>query len=398
MADNFDDGMTEAERHFFQSGGDVNDDLAREHSLPAGGPLGGAPEPPAAPVTHETQHELPADTGRAPPQEEDPGDEIIPGQPNPRRVSYRKYQGLEQQLQEERRQRQEDAVRQARIEERLSLLQQAVQPDPAAAAQPDPANERPDPAQDIFAYTAWLERQLTDVSGKVNNYESQIETGQREMQEERQYVNSLNSHAASDPHFMQSYNFLLRSRAAELMASEYPTATYEQLMQAQIPDRIGQILVSEERDLYKNAFAGNRNPAADIVRMAQLRGWRAPVAPAAGGNGAAVPGPGAPNGAAAPQPASNGAAPPQPHGTSLAAAPAAAPRPGNGAAPTATDIVEQIRRGQAAATSLSNGSGSAANQLTPQVLADMPQEQFDAIFNELQASGDKTKLRELFGS
>jgi hypothetical protein len=60
--------------------------------------------------------------------------------------------------------------------------------------------------------------------------------------------------------------------------------------------------------------------------------------------------------------------------------------------------VEQIRRGQAAATSLSNGSGSAANQLTPQVLADMPQEQFDAIFNELQASGDKTKLRELFGS
>jgi len=393
MADNFDDGMTDAERHFFTTGGDVNDDLAREHS----GPLGGTPEPPVAPAPVEPPSPAglpPAAPGAAPPAaDEDPGDELVPGQPNPRRVSFRKYQAEQEARAAVERQLQERAVAQARIEERLNLLQEAMR-EPAAAAQPDPASERPDPAQDIFAYTAWLERQLTDVSGKVNNYEQQIQTGQAEMNEERQYVNSLNSYAGSDPNFMQSYNFLLRSRAAELMASRYPSANYEQLMQAQIPDDVGQILVQEERDLYKNAFAGNRNPAADIVRMAQLRGWRAPAPP--------------PPPAAAPQPASNGAAPPQqPPGTPLAAAPAAAPRPGNGtaapqpgngAAPTATDLVESIRRGQAAATSLSNGSGSAGGELTAQMLADMPQEQFDAIFNALQASGDKTRLRELMGS
>jgi DNA-binding transcriptional MerR regulator len=389
MADNigFDDGMSDAERHFFSSGGDVNDDLAREHSLPAGGPLGGQPEPPAAPVEPVAPNGAQPPTATPPAHEEDPGDELVPGQAQPRRVSFRKYQAEQEARANLEKQLQERAVNQARIEERLNLLQQALQPD-VTAAQPDPADERPDPTQDIFAYTAWQERQLNKLVDKVTTYEQQIETGQKEMNEERQYVNSLNAHAASDPHFMQSYNFLLRSRAAELMTSRYPNATYEQLMQAQIPDDIGQILVQEERDLYKNAFAEKRNPAADIVLKAQLRGWRAPTP-------------------AAPQPANGAAAPaPQPAGTPLAAAPAVAPRPGNGvppqpsngATPTATDLVESIRRGQAAATSLSNGSGSAANQLTPQVLADMPEEQFNAIYNELMASGDKTKLRELFGS
>jgi hypothetical protein len=397
MPDNFDDGMSDAERHFFATGGDVNDDLAREH-----GPLGGAPEPEPAPAPGEpvppagTPPAAPGPGAVPPAPEEDPGDELVPGSAQPRRVSFRKYQAEQEARTALERQLQERAVTQARIEERLSILTQAMAEPAPGQQQPDPANERPDPAQDIFAYVNWQERQLQEVADKVRGYEQQIQTGQAEMNEERQYINALNSHAGADPNFMQSYNFLLRSRAAELMAPHYPNATYEQLMQAQIPDRIGQILVEEERDLYKNAFAGNRNPAADIVRMAQLRGWRAPVAPTAANGAAAAPG--GSNGAAAPQPAP--AAPAARPGTPMVAAPAqpAAPQPTNGAAPTATDLVEQIRRGQAAATSLSNGSGSAGGELTPQVLADMPQEQFEAIVNDLMARGDKTRLRELFGS
>ena len=36
-------------------------------------------------------------------------------------------------------------------------------------------------------------------------------------------------------------------------------------------------------------------------------------------------------------------------------------------------------------------------QLTPQALADMSEEKFAALFNELQTRGDKTKLMQLFG-
>lgn len=383
IGNNFDDGMSDDERAYFSTGGDVTEALART----AGGPLGGEPEPAPTPQPdpsqangaaaqgHEEQHQ------RATAEMEDPGDEIVPGQPNPRRVSYRKYAAEQEARRQLEQQMHEGAIARARLEERVNLLAQALQPEPPQP-QPDPANERPDPAQDIFAYVGWLENQLNSVSGKVNGYEEQIATGQREMDEERRYVTSLDAYAGRDPNFMQSYNFLLRSRAVELMQDRYPQATIEQLWQAQIPDDIGNTLRQEERSLYKNSFQSGRDPAADIVRMAQSRGWRAPqAAPAAPANGAA-------NGQARPPgvaPNGGGAAP--------------QPRPnGNGATPTATDLVESIRRGQAASTSLSNASGSAAGTaLTPEVLANMSDADFTALFNELQASGNKDKLRELFG-
>lgn len=397
MSDTYDGGMTEAERHYFSTGGDVNETLAREHGAtaevrpePAPAPEPAAPHPQAppaqpAPVAPAAPGQANLQPAQGQTQDEDPGDEIVPGSPNPRRVSFRKYQGIEQQLQEERRLRQEDAVKQARVEERLSLLQQALQPEQGQQDQPQ-APERPDPQQDIFAYTQWLEDQLNTVTGKVSAYEQQIATGQTEMNEERQYVQSLNSYAGREPHFMQAYNFLLRNRAAELMASRYPQATFEQLMQAEIPPDVGDLIRQEERDLYKTSFAGNRNPAADIYRMAQMRGWRAPAAQA--GNGAAPP---------AAAPASNGAAAPPIAPQQAPPAPVATAQQ-NGPAPTATQLVEAIRRGQPAAQSLSNGSGGTGIELTPKMLADMPQDQFEALYNDLMARNDKTKLRELFGA
>lgn len=382
-----DDGMTDDERAYFQTGGDVSDALAKG----AGGPPGGEPEPAATPPpdTSQTNGAPGAAPGGQQPHEEDPGDELVPGQRNPRRVSFAKYQAEIEARQTVERQLQERAIQQAKIEERLSLLQQALQPDPAQQ-QPDPADERPDPTQDIFAYAAWQERQLNKVVDKVNAYEQQITTGQQEMEEEGRYINAMNNYAGNDPNFLQAYGYLLFNRTAEILAGHYPNATYDQLMNAamrgQVPEGIRQQMRQEERDLYKNAFSGQRDPAHDIVRFAQMRGYRPPQAAPAGGNGAAaVP--------AAPQQQ-------QRPGTALAATPAAAAQPnGNGQTPTATQLVEAIRRGQPAATSLSHASGNAAGtELTPQALADMPQDQFEALYNELLARGDNSKLRELFGS
>jgi hypothetical protein len=108
-----------------------------------------------------------------------------------------------------------------------------------------------------------------------------------------------------------------------------------------------------------------------------MRGYRpaaaAPAAPAAPAAGT----PGAPLGGAPAAPA----------------APAAQPK-----APTASDVVASIQRGQPAAQSLSNAGGTSPDtQLTPAMLAEMSEEAFAKLFNELQNSGDKQKLRELFG-
>jgi len=162
------------------------------------------------------------------------------------------------------------------------------------------------------------------------------------------------------------------------MAPRYPTATYEQLMTAQIPQDVAEMLRQEERALYQNAFESNANPAENIYRMAQMRGYR--PAPPANAAAAAVT-----NGAAAPALAAR-------PGTPLAAAPS----PGT---PSAADVVASIQNGQKAAMSLSNASGSNAGiDLTPQALAEMSEEKFADIVNQLQNSGNRTELMRLFGS
>jgi hypothetical protein len=68
------------------------------------------------------------------------------------------------------------------------------------------------------------------------------------------------------------------------------------------------------------------------------------------------------------------------------------------AAPTAADVVASIQRGRETATSLSNVGGAATDtQLTSRALAEMSEEQFAELFNELQTRGDRAKLMQLFG-
>jgi hypothetical protein len=68
------------------------------------------------------------------------------------------------------------------------------------------------------------------------------------------------------------------------------------------------------------------------------------------------------------------------------------------AAPTATDVVNQIQRGQTASASLSKAGGTAPDtQLTPEVLANMSDKEFEALYSELMMSGNKEKLMQIFG-
>jgi hypothetical protein len=60
------------------------------------------------------------------------------------------------------------------------------------------------------------------------------------------------------------------------------------------------------------------------------------------------------------------------------------------ATPTATDVVNQIQRGQSVSASLSKAGGTAPDtQLTPEVLANMSEDDFERLYNERRRA--KTK-------
>lgn len=60
--------------------------------------------------------------------------------------------------------------------------------------------------------------------------------------------------------------------------------------------------------------------------------------------------------------------------------------------------MQSIQRGQQAATSLSHAGGTSPDtQLTAKQLAEMSEADFERLYNEILAKGDKTKLMNLFG-
>jgi hypothetical protein len=78
--------------------------------------------------------------------------------------------------------------------------------------------------------------------------------------------------------------------------------------------------------------------------------------------------------------------------------PSTSQAPAQPKAPTATDVVAAIQKGQSATTSLSHADGTSPDaQLTPQALAEMSEEQFEALYNEIMEKGDRKKLMDLFG-
>ena len=66
------------------------------------------------------------------------------------------------------------------------------------------------------------------------------------------------------------------------------------------------------------------------------------------------------------------------------------------APPTDTDVVNQIQKGQPASASLSKAGGTAPDtQLTPEVLANMSDPEFERLYEELSNSGNKEKLMQI---
>jgi hypothetical protein len=122
---------------------------------------------------------------------------------------------------------------------------------------------------------------------------------------------------------------------------------------------------AEEAEIVRSAYAAGINPADRLYRVAVASGFNA-------------------NGAAAPVPGNGAAAAVMPTGN--------APMP----APNVAAEIAAARNGQRAALSLSQGGGAPADQLTPQLLADMPQDQFNRIKERIERT-NPSRWRELMG-
>jgi hypothetical protein len=336
------------------------------------------------------------------------GAEAKPGEedkPPPRRVAYGKFQRVENakkkaeaDLKAEREARQKDAEERARLDERLKLINEALQPRAedakAKAAAEDPA---PDPEADIFAYVAWQGRQIE----RLNTTIQDIQQGGQQRDDEsaiaQTYVSDAEQFAGREPNFIPAYQFLMQSRTLELAQYFFGkdlTDPETPRLTGQEYNRIKTTVADEERQLAKEAIRAGQSPAARVFSLAKARGFRpgAPRSadpapdPAAAAAAAAANGGAKTNGTAAPAGNGGTAAP-----GSLAVG-AAAPAPGAPAKPSVKDEIEKIRQGTEASVSLSQGGGAPTSPMTPERLANMPQHEFEALMDRLSPAEQRIAM------
>lgn len=361
-----------------------------------------APEPdaPAAPGEAPAQTTPPAapQAGQQPPAaaaaEDDDDAEEQPAQPGqqqqPKRVSFHKYKretdSLRQQLSDINKQLQDRTISQAKLEERLGLINEALST-PAQQRKQEEQDPRPDPEQDIFGYAAWLERQMvnakTQFEQRLSEFQGNFQAQNEDQQLQQAFESDAQAFAAREPNFPPAYQYLMQSRAIELAQYWFGkdiTDQNEQLTADQI-DRIRKSIALEERDMVREAVEQGLSPSQRVMALARARGFR-PMTPEqiaatrAGQNGQ--------------QPAAqtNGAAQPAPQ-----AAPGALAQPQQ-QKPSVADEIARIKAGTEASRSLSDGGAAPAPTLTPERLVNMNQDEFGELLENLRPD----QLRQILGA
>jgi len=369
-----DDGFTAEERTAFDQMRDATSDPA-----PAPTP---DPTPAPAPVVAEAGGEDDDDeddAGTPPVAGSAPAAPVADGTVAPvvpkRRVSARKYERAEEARQKAERELGETRQNQARLDERLRILNEALTPAPAAAQDPAEEDPEPDADQDIFAWVNWKKRDDARFRAQIAETQATQQTRTQEQDLSTAYIDDARSVAAADPNFVPAYQFLMANRTFELAQFFFQKDLTENGV-GLTDDEVGKIrqtIAGEERELVSGAIKNKRSPAKAVLALAKARGFR-PTA-------------------AAPAPKPNGVAAPA---TGAVAAPAAVPGALNTpvAAPRVEDEIARIREGSEAARSLSTGGGAPPNPLTPEKLANMSDDEFAHMVENMSPDQE----RQLFGA
>lgn len=288
-----------------------------------------------------------------------------------KRVSFHKYQREETRRKELEEKLRLSEEKQARVDERLKIINEALEtPGPAEQARTaEEEDPEPDPETQIFEHAKWQSRKIKRLEERDAQRDQQDTTREQDVEISNTYRSSALEFSRQETTFAQAYVYLLNQRDGELQEAGVKD---KKLRDAQI--------VREERGLVKGAINDGVSPAQRIFNISVMRGFNkeAALADIAKRNGtAAVP----------------VVDPKKP-----AVDPKALDAPGTAAVVTAAkpDVkaeIEAIKAGSSASLTLSGGGGEAPPLLTPQILADMPQDEF----NEMVAKLSKRQLRELLG-
>lgn len=225
-------------------------------------------------------------------------------------------------LHEERRMRQEAERRAALLEERMNLILQRI-----------PQQEQPKSDQPQTPPIPELDKDpVGNLSGRLDRQDNilrvlaQAIAGQGQQTQQQQETAAMAARAtamerefaARTPDYQQALDHLLNSRVAELAAAGLTD-----------PAEVQMLISREAGDMAKTAMQRGINPAELVYKSAQARGYR-------------------------PKPPT--------------------PPPNNGAA----EQIETIARGQQQSRGVHQVAGRAGAPTPATVIADMPQEEFDA--------------------
>lgn len=288
------------------------------------------------------------------------------GKQPPRRVNYNKFkreQDARAQAETDLKTERETRIR---LEERTKLLLNAIETPAVEAGKPkEPDDPAPDPEADIFAYVRWQGRQMERLNAKLAETQQTTTQHVEHQNIQQDYSADARQFAAQEPTFPLAYTALITSRARELHRVGYSA------------EDIKKTVESEERGIVQYARSVGKSPAQVIFEIAQDRGFNVEAARAQ------LTAPPAPAAGAAPAPAP--AAPQKPT--------ASAAQPGAPAAPaTVSEEIQRIANGSESALSLSAIPGMPNTQLTPEMIANMPEDEFGELLESLTPAQKRAML------
>jgi hypothetical protein len=361
---NIDDGFTAEERAQFadmqngapaQDGHAAADNQAALNSTVAGQQL----DPHAAELDNDDDNEVVENdaSGSA---------DISQQKSPPRRVGYPKYKAMEERAKKAEQERDQIKETYSRTDERLKLLNEALT---SGQKQQEARNEEqdpePDPEQDIFGWVQWSRRKTARLEQMVAEQQQSTARQSDEQRVASSYMEDARAFATKEPAFSQAYNFLMVGRTAELalylFGKEVFDANGNFIDGSLTREEVGRIkaeISAEERELVQNALRNQRSPAQAVFNMAKARGFR-------------------------PQAQTGGQQKP-----TASVSPPDNQRP----QPSVKEEIARLQEGTRNAASLSLGGGAPANPLTPERLANMPQEEFEAIMDSLTPSQQRAAM------
>jgi hypothetical protein len=322
----------------------------------------------------------------------DGADGAANGAKKPKTISYGKHQ-REQQKQQKRfddLQKQLDAARgetakereaRTRLDERTNLLLEAIQTKAPAAAEKKDDDPEPDGEADPIGHLQWQNRQLAkrveDLTAGTQRQQQETAQQQQERQLYEAYAGDLENAARADASFADAFVHLRETRYRELgfiyagidVNDPAQCAQLSPEDQAALSQNIQRTFHNEQMMVAREAIKVRKSPAQVVRNLALARGFQPKAKEAAADDGGTAV-------AAASKVANGGArkAPPADAGS-------------------VKDQLQAIREGQGAAKSLSDGGGSPGGSITPQRLAEMSDDEFLELYENMP----KRKLDSLMG-